>query len=240
MASGRGTLSTTELWRKRLTVPAYRVGEAASYARVSPQTVASWHQPKNRGSVVSRRAPRSGLSFVQLIEVAVVAAMRKEGVKLSDIRKTREFFSERMGLEYPFAQAAFKTDGVDILLDDEDRGDLRRLVAANDSGQKIWADATDNRLLEFNYEPDGPVKKWKVNGQKSEIEIDPTMTFGTPQVGGVPTWILKERWRSGEGLGDISDDFSIPAPSIVEPLRSKVWRSITDGQTSGLAHFLLR
>jgi hypothetical protein len=83
---------------------------------------------------------------LQLIEVAVVAAMRAEGVKLAEIRRARSYFANTLGLEFPFAQAKFKTDGVDILLDMEGR-DGRiiqdKLVAANHSGQTVWSEVRE-------------------------------------------------------------------------------------------------
>lgn len=81
-------------WRQRLTVPAYQIKEAAKYARLSSQTVANWHDDKgSKRRSLSSRAPRSALSYMQLIEVAVVAAFRKAELTLKEIRNAREFMS---------------------------------------------------------------------------------------------------------------------------------------------------
>src|SRR6056297_125527 len=104
-------------WKSRLSIPSYRIGEAASYAKVSTQTVAAWHksQSKLAKSVLGERTNGKGLSFLQLIEVAVVAEMRRSGVKLSEIKQARDYLVEKTGLDFPFAQLKFKTDGADIL-----------------------------------------------------------------------------------------------------------------------------
>src|SRR3974390_1243557 len=88
---GRMTAPST-LWRERLTVPAYQVGEAAKYAQTTPQTIGNWEKLRgNRRGAVSHRAKRTALSYLQLIEVGVVAAMRKAGVRLPEIKRAREY-----------------------------------------------------------------------------------------------------------------------------------------------------
>ncbi len=213
----------TELWRKRLKTPAYGVGEAAFYAKISPQTVAYWHKSRGEGGrVISKRAPRQGLSYLQLIEIAVVAIMRSKGVKLKNIRAARTYFARKFDVEYPFAQKKFKTDGVDILLDTNDpKGRLLkdRLVAANHGGQLLWTEMLSKRFREFNYDRTGIVSSWKVNGKDSEIVIDPQVAFGAPHIAGTPTWAIKERWVGGEGLGDISEDYSLPEAHVIDALK---------------------
>jgi hypothetical protein len=59
-------------WKRRLFIPNYQVGEAARYAGIDPQTVAAWHK-----RMLSKREKRAELSYLQLIELAVVAAARK-------------------------------------------------------------------------------------------------------------------------------------------------------------------
>lgn len=213
-----------DMWRERVRLPAYKVGEAAFYTHISPSTVAAWtktYDDRTR-DVVSPRSARKGLSYLQLIEVAIVAAMRNEGVKLAEIRRARSYFASALGLDFPFAEAKFKTDGVDILLDMEGRdGKIVRdkLLAANHGGQMIWSDMLRKRLSEFNYDRKGGVGSWKVNGIESEIVIDPKISFGAPSILGVPTWVIKDRWRVGEGLGDIADDFSISQDQVAEALK---------------------
>jgi hypothetical protein len=54
-----------EMWRKRVRLPAYKVGEAAFYTHISPQTVAAWTTTYEKAgrNVVSSRMPRHGLSY---------------------------------------------------------------------------------------------------------------------------------------------------------------------------------
>lgn len=217
------TKQSSEFWKKRLTIPSYRVGEAASYAKVSPQTVAAWHRVKGqaRRRPLSDKQKGSGLSFLQLIELAVVAEMTKAGVKLSEIDRARKYFKNTTGLEFPFAQLKFKTDGADILAEFEmpdGKKATDKLVAANHSGQLIWTEMLTRLLREFDYGPSGEVLRWKVAGEDKPVEIDPQISFGAPQIHGVRTAIIKSRWLGGEEIDDISDDFSISESDVIEAL----------------------
>jgi len=170
---------------------------------------------------VNFRGRKQGLSYLQLIEIAVVAAMRKQGVRLPEIRAARTFFADRLGLRFPFAQAKFKSDGIDILLDYEHsvRDNIKdKLVTANRGGQLIWTGAISRRLKEFNYGEDGNVVTWKLNGVESDIEISPQIAFGAPNIAGVTTAAIRQRWVGGYNIADISEDFELPHDAVEEAI----------------------
>ncbi len=212
----------TEFWRERLEVPTYKVGEAARYARVSPQTVSSWEKTYDQKlPVVSSRASGNGLTFLQLIEVAVVAKLRKHGVKLSAIREARKYFSKRLASNYPFATERFQSDGVDILLDADGMSTIHphQLIVANENGQYIWREFIQDRLVEFNYGDDGSVIQWKLNGLDSSVVIDPRICFGSPNVSGILTRAILEQHRLGVAVNDISEDYGITRELIADALK---------------------
>lgn len=213
----------TDFWRSRLTIPAYRVGEAASYVRTSPQTVAAWHRRSHvaRSVVVSDKEKGEGLSFLQLIEVAVVAEMRRVGVKLGEIARARDYFVKTTGLIYPFAQLKFKTDGADVLKDDDipiSDDAVERMISANHNGQYIWTGVLSVRLTEFNYDESGSVETWRVAGSQKPVIIDPRVAFGAPQIKGVRTRSVKAHWLGGLEVDEIADDYSISKGEVVEAL----------------------
>ena len=105
--------ANAEPWKRRLYIPNYQVREAARYAQISPQTVTAWHK-----RILSEKEKRAELSYLQLIEMAVVAAARKAGMKLKDIEAAREYASTKLRSEFPFAEYEFKTDGKHLLFDD--------------------------------------------------------------------------------------------------------------------------
>lgn len=208
-----------EFWKKRLHVPNYGVREAAGYAHVSGQTIRNWEQLTNRPSALSSREPGKRLSYLQLVEVAIVAAATKAGVKLRTIRATREYMSRQFDVEFPFAEYRFKTDGKNLFIDYIDvigRDGDGKLLEASGKGQLAWSHII-GRLQEFDYEED-VAARWHVAGKRSAVIIDPRIQFGRPSVRGVPTWIIAARSEAGEDVSSIARDFGVPKSAIADAL----------------------
>jgi uncharacterized protein (DUF433 family) len=217
----RMTVAHTAFWRERLTVPAYRVFEAALYALTSQTTIGNWEELRGNRRVVSGRDEGEGLSYLQLIEVGVVAAMRKSGVTLNKIREAREFLREKFKTDFPFARYRFKTDGKTLLMDYDQlaKADKNKLLELNENGQLAWNEILSGLLHEFEYDSDADtVLRWRVAGYESPIRLDPRVAFGAPHVNGIATWVLRERWKSGESAPDIAADYVLPLPSVLAAL----------------------
>jgi uncharacterized protein (DUF433 family) len=185
---------------------------------ISPQTVAAWHRIEK--ALVSQKEQRAALSYLQLIEVAVVAAFRKAGIRLPEIRAARDYVQRTLKSEYPFAEYRFKTEGKSLWLDYQQvEGEAGRgkLLKANQAGQLAWRDII-GRLNEFEYEHEGIVIRWHVAGSSSPIIIDPRVSFGAPAVDGTPTWIIKGRWNAGESPSEIAEDFGLEREQVRKAL----------------------
>jgi uncharacterized protein (DUF433 family)/DNA-binding transcriptional MerR regulator len=206
-----------EPWRRRLFLPAYQIAEAANYAQISPQTVVAWH--KIGAALLKERERRAALNYMQLIEVAVVAAFRKAGVSLKRIRAAREYAAFMLKSEFPFAEYKFKENAKHLYLDST-QIDLKEgtVLQADQEGQLEW-ELIIGRLREFEYENHGIVLRWHVAGLSSPIIIDPRISFGAPTVKGTPTWIIRGRWDAGESDSDIADDFGIKKEEVREALK---------------------
>lgn len=203
-----------EFWRSRLNIPSYRIRDAAHYAQLSSQTVASWHKPvaSNTQGVLGPKDKGAALSYLQLIELAVAAACKKAGMKLADIREARAYFAGAYETDYPFATLRLATDGVDLAIKAG-----AELLIGNKGGQLAWNKIIGARFKEFEYE-DGLATRWHVAGAKSPVLIDPRVRFGAPHVGGVPTWVMRDRWSVGEAVEDIADDFDLKPFQVAKAL----------------------
>jgi uncharacterized protein (DUF433 family) len=203
-------LQDAENWKRRLSIPAYRIGDAARYARTSAQTIGSWQRIRSDGSrVIGDKEKGEKLSYLQLIEVGVVAAMRRSGVSLKKIRSTREKLSEEFSSSFPFAEYRFKSDGKDLFVKMEeilDEKDTNRLLQVKD-GQIVWDSILAEVLQEFEYDHEDFVVRWRLRG--GPVVIDPVIAFGAPSVQGIPTWTIAGRWRAGENIDEIADDFCL-------------------------------
>jgi uncharacterized protein (DUF433 family) len=92
------------------------------------------------------------------------------------------------------------------------------LIRTGSQGQLAWS-IIIGRLRQFEYEGRGIVIRWRVGGEGSPIVIDPRVSYGTPNVRGVPTWIIKGRWDAGEELQEIADDFGLKARAVLDALK---------------------
>ncbi len=211
-------------WARRMLLPAYQVSEAARYAGISPQTVTAWHKTSVAGSApLDPRSSRAALSYLQLIEVAVVAALRAQGVSLRRIVEARQYIAKVLRVEFPFARYSFKTDGRRLWMDYTqivgNRRGKGKLLGLNENGQLAWDAIIGGRLRDFEYDGSGVVIKWNVAGPDSPVFIDPRVSFGAPVVEGIPTWIISGRRKAGEAVSDIADDFSIDVESVLSALQ---------------------
>jgi uncharacterized protein (DUF433 family) len=179
--------------------------------------VIAWH--KIESALLRERDKRAALSYLQLIEVAVVAAFRRAGVSMKRIRAARGYAGRALKSEYPFAEYRFKENGKHLFLDS---GQIKlkdnTVLQADENGQLAW-ESVIGRLREFEYEDPGIVLKWHVAGPSSSIIIDPRISFGAPAVRGTPTWVIRGRYNAGESDGDIAEDFGIKKEEVREALR---------------------
>jgi uncharacterized protein (DUF433 family) len=212
-----------EFWKERIGLPTYRVADAARYAGTSVQTISNWQKLAGSGAAISQRDSGKHLSYLQLIELGVVSAMRKGGVPLKSVRNARDFLAKRFGSVYPFAEYKFLTDGKALLVDATavDSSIKDKLIVVSENGQYAWKEILQSLLREFEYPSDGngPVARWRVAGNDEPIIIDPKISFGAPSVRGIPTWMLKDRWASGESLHDIADDYRLQNDEVMAALR---------------------
>lgn len=212
-------MENIEPWKRRLYIPNYQIQEAARYARITPATVATWHKVGDRKTLSSKEG-KAALSYMQLIEVAVVSAFRKGGLGLKNIRETREYVAKQFQSEFPFAQYRFKADGKRLVMDfqqvEGEKG-KGKVLRPDQDGQLAW-EAILGRLKEFDYDGDGIVIRWHLTGPKSLIIIDPRIAYGAPIIKGTPTWVISGRWDAGETVKEIAEDFDLSPEDVREAL----------------------
>jgi uncharacterized protein (DUF433 family) len=219
---GPGKKVDTSVWRERLALPAYLVADAARYAGISANTIRNWQTETNWGrKALGHRDKGESLNYFQLVEVAFVAALRRAGVRLDQIKNAREYMAVEFGTEYPFAATRFKTDGKDIWvrLDAFVPGaSSKKLVKVNRGGQLAWAEVVATKFTEFDYENDLAVR-WHPRGKTSPVFIDPRISFGAPTVKGIATWAIRGRHEAGESIDEIAEDFEITKREVDSALQ---------------------
>lgn len=216
-----GSIEGSDLWRKRLTLPTYTVGEAARYAQAKPQTVGYWFRGgETSGPALPGRKAGERLNYFEAVEVAFVAAFRSYGVGLRNLREARAYFQALLQAEYPFATQRFFTEGTRVLRDwgvRQELSEFTEVVIGDEHGQLAWAGLLSEKFHTFDYER-GLALRWHVAGRSSPVQIDPRISFGVPSVQGIPTWAMRGRRLAGESVAEIGDDFGLEEYEVIAGL----------------------
>lgn len=219
----------------RFDTPLYTVAEAALFLGVAPTSFGNWargyrvtfrsRQPVvGRAIVTSFEAARRypSIPFVGLAEGFVVLAFRKAGVSLQHIRKAVAVLERDVGIEHALASQRLFTDGASVLYDyaaDEQDEELLTHVVTQ---QRILADVIRQYLRLITYGSDGwPERLVSPATSRPVVVADPERSSGQPIFirGGVRVEDVLDRWRGGDPLASVAEDFGVPAEDVEDILR---------------------
>jgi uncharacterized protein (DUF433 family) len=221
----------------RFEVPLYTVAEAARFLDVPASTFSTWakgyvRKPPGRlevtgAAIVSSVSADPGyptIPFVGLAEGMVLAAFRRAGVSLQQIRRAVSVLTNEMRLDHALASERLYTDGAVILFDyaeteDEHLAGLTEVV----SRQKVFAPVVVEYLKRISYAPDGWAQRLTSPAtERAVILADPRRVFGRPIFarGAAPVESVIGRWKAGESIAHVAEDFGVPAGDIEDYLRA--------------------
>lgn len=210
--------------------PAYPFVEAAHYLNMPMSTLRAWcigQNYVNRSGQTKRflalirldGEAREGLSFLNLVEAHVLAAIRrKHEIPLPKARHAIQFVKSRLTVRRPLVDISFQTNGVDLFVDE-----IGRIVNVTRDGQTEMGEFLRAHLQRIERDLAGvpiklfPFTRTQAIDSPAPVEIDPTVAFGRPVVRGraVPTAVLADRFKAGESIGELASDLEI-APDVVE------------------------
>lgn len=232
MAFDKKKAVTTEHERDLRELPAYGISEAAHYLLVPQATLRSWvaGMSYRRGyfkPVIEAAAVSPvGLSFVNLIEAHVLAAIRRQhGVDMADVRRTIAFLRQEFGSKHPLADHKFETDGVDLFVEH-----LGKFISASEGGQIAVRDLLKAHLRRIERDDKGfplrlyPFTRVDEANQTRNIVIDPFISFGKAVITGtgVSTNIVAERFKAGESADELANDYGCGREKIEEAIRCEL------------------
>src|SRR5438552_9033206 len=217
-------------------LPAYGIAEAAHYLLVPGATLRAWAAGMSYGTDSDRRffkpviepAAKSpiALSFVNLIEAHVLAAIRrKHRVDIADVRRTIVFLKKEFGSKHPLADHKFETDGVDLFVEH-----LGEFISASEGGQIAVRDLLKAHLRRIERDDKGfplrlyPFTRVDETNQPKNIVIDPFISFGKAVITGtgVSTDIVAERFKAGESADELAQDYGCEREKIEEAIRCEL------------------
>lgn len=215
-------------------MPAYGIRDAARYLQMPPATLKSWvlgrDYPTKTGTqhfepIITLPEPKLPLlSFYNLAEAHVLNAFRKDyRIELRKIRAAIDYVTEQFGWQHPLLQQRFETNGVDLFIDR-----LGRVEDASGRGQIVMdyvrayfrrLERVDSIVVRL-----WPFTRTMIAESPKTVFIDPRVSFGRPSLVGcnVPTAIIAERYKAGESIESLAQDYGCDHLEIEEGLRCEI------------------
>jgi uncharacterized protein (DUF433 family) len=219
-------------------VPAYSMAEAAHYLRMPEETLRSWvlgrfypvaGQSKRSRPLIHLDDPkRQYLSFINLVEAHVLAAIRRRhGVKLPKVRTALDYVKRQFQIERPLIDQTFQTDRLDLFV--ERYGDL---INASRKGQQAMKEIISVYLRRIERDAKGlPIKLYPFTRDTQSdvapqsdprvVVMNPAVSFGRPVIAGtgIPVSSIYERYRAGDSVAELAQDFRLDTSAIEEAIR---------------------
>ncbi|MGH7233659.1 MAG: DUF433 domain-containing protein [Nitrospiraceae bacterium] len=221
-------------------LPSYGFTEAGHYLRIPPTTIRCWvtgrYYPSQAGTQISKpivQLPdpqKRLLSFLNLVEIHVLDAIRREhNIALEKVRIAVSYLSKHFPSKHPLADREFETDGMNLFIQK-----FGQLISISEHGQLAMKEVLEAHLHRIERDLAGiPVKlypftrKRNIHDFKEEpkaVVIDPRVSYGRPVlVGtGIPTAVVAERYKAGESMDDLADDYGLTRLEIEEAIRCEL------------------
>lgn len=223
-------------------VAAYSAAEVARYVGVNRSTVRAWAfghaDPRRRRQWAFRPVIRPQdakarlFSFNNLIEAHVLAALRvHHRIPLPRIRKAIDFLERQHRLKRPLIDVTLQTDGSALFANAFGEG----LVDLSAQGQFAFQavlsvylkriDVVNGRVARyfpFTWKNERKVLE-DLEREPKIVMIDPCVAFGRPVLAetNIRTEIVAERFRAGEAIPDLAEEYGVATALIEVAIRSE-------------------
>jgi uncharacterized protein (DUF433 family) len=216
--------------------PSYSIPEAAHYLRIPIATIRSWvvgrYYPTESGKQffspivsVSGKEPLL-LSFINLVEIHVLDAIRREhGVSLKKVRTALNYLQNQFPSKHPLADQNFETDRLNLFIQK-----YGHLINISQEGQLAMKNLLEAYLHRIERGPSGipirlyPFTRKRQIDEPKAVVIDPNVSFGRPVLAGtgIATAVIAERYKAGESMDELAEDYNRPRPDIEEAIRCEL------------------
>ena len=213
-------------------LPAYTVAEVAHYLNLPRSTVRYWATGKDSSPALIEVADTEpvALSFLNLVELHVLAAIRrKHAVPMPKVRRAIDYLRENTQDEsdqlHPLISKQLQTDGLDLFIEQ-----YGRLVNISSAGQLAMRVIIEAALRRIERDRRGiPIKLYpftrsNINDAPAMVVIDPSLSAGRPVITGtgLATEIIAERYKAGETVAELAEDYDREEAEIEEAIRCEL------------------
>lgn len=217
-------------------LPAYTLGEASHYLRIPRATLRSWvagrWYPTEKGKKFFRpiitlpEKKKKLLSFVNLVEAHVLDAIRREHhIPLPKVRTALRYLKTQFDSECPLADEWFETDGLHLFVEK-----YGQLINITEMGQLAMKKILKAHLRRIERDPHGlairlfPFTRKRQMDEPKVVVIDPYISFGRATLSGtgIATAVIAERYKAGESIDELAQDYGRHRPEIEEAIRCEL------------------
>lgn len=224
-------------------IPIYSIPQAAQYLRLPKDRLRSWVKGWFSETKAEKRffepliklyhnsfelRPQSKttlLSFTNLVEAHVLIAIVK-AARFDQKQLTTEldYINRHLSTPQLYAGREFQIKGIDLLFER-----LGQQLAASDREQEA------RQILKTYFdrivrdEAGLPIKLFpftKLSGsdEPKTVMIDPRISFGRPVLAGtgIPTAMLAERYKAGDSIDELAEDYNCDRLQIEEGIRCEL------------------
>jgi uncharacterized protein (DUF433 family) len=229
-------MASTDATLDSRNIPSYPIVDAARYLTIPVGTLRSWlhgrYYPVEDGKryfepLIQRpNATTPQLSFTNLVEAHVLRVIRQvHGIRLDKVRTALDYVDQRFNIPHPLARIEFQTDGINLFTES-----VGRLINVSENGQLVMQEALKHLLERIEWDESGiaarlfPLTRMKDQDAPKVLVIDPRISFGRPVLlgTGIPTAVLAERYKAGESMNDLAEDYSCDRLQIEEAIRCEL------------------
>jgi uncharacterized protein (DUF433 family) len=217
-------------------LPTYGIAEAARCLQIPHATLHSWvagrRYPAGSGmrmfeTLIALPEPTHPLlSFMNLVEVHVLDAIhRQHKIRLAKIRQALRYLRQHFPSRRPLADQTFETDGLDLFIQE-----YGHLINISQSGQLAMRSLLEAHLQRIERDPQGlaarlyPFTRKRHSDAPKLVVIDPYISFGRPALtsSGIATAVIAERYKAGESVDELADDYGRERLEIEEAIRCEL------------------
>jgi uncharacterized protein (DUF433 family) len=132
---------------------------------------------------------------------------------------------QHLGVPHPLAEQKFESDGVSLIV-----SRFGQLIAVSEAGQLAMKEMLAAHLRRIEHDTTGmaiqlyPFTRKRQPDEPKIIVIDPSVSFGRPTIigTGVATAIVAERYKAGESVDELADDYGCERRHIEEAVRCEL------------------
>jgi uncharacterized protein (DUF433 family) len=217
-------------------IPAYSIPEAAHYLLIPPATLRSWvrgrRYPVKAGQkffkpvILLPNPSKPQLSFINLVEAHVLDAIRRQHeIPLEKVRQALAYLRKNLNSRHPLADQRMETDGRDLFVQI-----FGQLVNISQEGQLAIRDLLGAHLERIERDLHGaalrlyPFTRKREAHEPKYIVMDPRVSFGRPVLAGtgIPTSVIADRYKAGESVDQLAEDYARERPEIEEAIRCEL------------------